>query len=316
MNSRVKGEGKNTMARNLQASPQWERITKYWVTEDAAVNLANFKSDQRNYNLSLWNPEANGVRYLKTLIYNFGMELGPDEWARLRRIRNRETGAPVTVRCKGEPLCMDYLMAVLELGFIERELTLPGARVLEIGGGYGRTCHAMLSNHELSEYCIVDLRNTLQLSRRYLGEVLTDAQFGKVRFVEVDDIDAVLDSAEFDLCINIHSFTEMIPATVRAYLDLIDRKCRAFYVKNPVGKFLDKSLDGHFKGDEAVRLALETGPLRKVLDVFDSEAVDAAVPDFITAYRPGDGWTCVANGRAIPWSYFWQAVYRNSGTRR
>lgn len=304
------------MVRNLQASPQWERINKYWVTEDAAADLTNFKSDERNCNISLWNPEVNGVRYLKTLVYNYGMELSSADWSRLRRIQHREVGDPVTVRCRGEALCMDYLQAVLELGFIEREIDLRGATVVEIGAGYGRTCHAMLANHDLSEYCIVDLKNTLRLSRRYLHEVLDEVQFGKVRFIEVDEVDDALESTGFDLCINVHSFTEMTPNTVRDYLDLIDQKCRAFYVKNPVGKYMDKTLDGHFKGDEAVQMALETGPLRQVLDVFDGQAVEAAVPDFLAAYCPGDAWDCVADARAVPWTYFWQAIYRKGDLHR
>lgn len=303
------------MARSLQASPQWDRITKYWVTEDAAVDLANFKSDTRNYNISLWNPEANGVRYLKTLVYGLAAQFGPGDWARLRNIAGRGVGDPLTVRYDGEEVCLDYAQAVLELGFIERRVALRGARVLEIGAGYGRTCHAILSNHDVAEYCIVDLGNTLRLSRRYLREVLDDARFAKLRFVHVDDIDEVLDSAGFDLCINIHSFTEMTPETVQGYLDLIDHKCRAFYAKNPLGKFLDKKLDGHFKGDEAVQMALQTGPLRKVLDIFDSEALEAAVPDFIEAYRPGPDWQCAADARAIPWSYFWQAVFTKDDAR-
>jgi putative sugar O-methyltransferase len=303
------------MVRSLQASPQWDRISKYWVTEDAAIDLTNFRSDQRNYNISLWNPEANGVRYLKTLVYGLATQLAEEDWARLRNIANRTVGEPLTVRYGGEDLCLDYAQAVLELGFIERAVELSGARVLEIGAGYGRTCHAMLSNHDLAEYCIIDLPNTLKLSHRYLREVLDDARFAKMRFVEVDDIDDVLGAAHFDLCVNIHSFTEMTPDTVRGYLDLIDEKCDAFYAKNPLGKFLDKKLDGHFKGDEAVRMALRTGPLRKVIDIFDSEALEAAVPDFIEAYRPAADWCSVADARAIPWSYFWQAVFAKDGKR-
>jgi putative sugar O-methyltransferase len=303
------------MARSLQASPQWDRISKYWVTEDAAVDLTNFRSDQRNYNISLWNPEANGVRYLKTLVYDLAGQLDQDDWARLRNIPNRTVGNPLTVRYDGEELCLDYAQASLEVGFIERAVDLRDARVLEIGAGYGRTCHAMLSNHDLAEYCIVDLPNTLRLSQRYLREVLDDERFAKMRFVQVDDIDEVLDAARFDLGVNIHSFTEMTPETVQGYLDLIDEKCGAFYAKNPLGKFLDKELDGHFKGDEAVRMALQTGPLRKVLDIFDSQALEAAVPDFIEAYRPAADWRCVAEARAVPWSYFWQAVFAKDGLR-
>ncbi|WP_432840318.1 putative sugar O-methyltransferase [Dactylosporangium sp. CA-092794] len=303
------------MTHEFQASPQWELISKEWVNEDASLDLTNFKSDQRNYNISLWNPTANGIRYLKTLLYSLALNLGPLEWAKLSRINGRELGDPLTVRHRGEELCMDYLQAVLELGFIERHVELAGSRVLEIGAGYGRTCHTLLSNHDVAEYCIVDLTNTLRLSRSYLGKVLDGTQFAKLRFVDVEDIAELSGAAPFDLCINIHSFTEMTPSTVRAYLDLIDRTCRAFYVKNPVGKFIDKRLDGHFKGDDAVRIALQTGPLRQVLDIFDSQAVDAAVPGFIEAYRPGADWTCRGQGQAVPWSYFRQAVYANGRTQ-
>jgi len=254
------------MSRSFQASKQWERIHREWVTEDAAVDLTGFKSDRRNYNISLWDPTANGIRYLKTLVFNFGMQLAPEEWARIERIKNRDVGDPVTVRCNGRTLCLDYLQASLELGFIERVVDLQGSRVLEIGAGYGRTCHAILSNYDIESYHIIDLANTMALSRRYLREVLDDKQFAKIRFVEVDDIGEVLNEPAFDLCINIHSFTEMKPEVVKSYLDLIDQKCGAFYVKNPVGKYLDKSMDGHFKGAEAAQPAMQTGPLRRGLE--------------------------------------------------
>ncbi|MFG1944134.1 putative sugar O-methyltransferase [Nonomuraea sp. NPDC048826] len=298
------------MAQTFQASRMWERISEFWVTEDAAVDLTSFKVDHRNYNLSLWDPTVNGVRYLKAMLYHVAMELTDEDWARVKNIRNREVGGPITVRINGEPVCMDYLQASLELGFIEPHVALDGARVLEIGAGYGRTCHATLSNHDLSGYCIIDLKNTLGLSRRYLREVLDDEQFAKITFVEVDEIGSALPAEDFDLCVNIHSLTEMPPRTVRAYLDLIAARCGAFFVKNPVGKFLDKSLDGHSKGEEAVRNALEAGPLREVVDIYDNEAVEARVPDFVEAYRPAEDWRCVADGRAIPWSYFWQAIFK------
>jgi putative sugar O-methyltransferase len=304
------------MTQIFQASRQWERISENWVTEDAALDLTNFKSDRRNYNLSFWDPTANGPRYLKTLIYNLAAELGPDDWARLKRIKNREIGDPLTVRWNGEAVCLDYLMAAIELGFIEKQVDLHGGNILEIGAGYGRTCHAILSDKDISSYWILDLKNTLQLSRKYLREVLDDEQFAKVHFVQVEDVEKIFEADRFDLCVNIHSFTEMTPETVRAYLDLIDRKCAAFYAKNPVGKFLDKGIDGHFKGNEAVEMALETGPLRQVLDIFDSEAVAAAAArTFVDAYRPGEAWTCAADERARPWSYFWQAIFKNDGVR-
>lgn len=299
------------MIRNYQASRQWQRIQKNWITEEVADDLTTFKSDRRNYKISLWNPEVNGGRYLKALIYHLGMGLNEQDWARVRRIQNREVGNPVTVCCNGEKICLDYLQATLELGFIEQEINLAGASIVEIGAGYGRTCHAILSNYDISTYTIVDLKNTMQLSRKYLQEVLDDTQFTKINFVESAEADDIQDSVYFDLCININSLAEMSPATVCDYLELIDRKCASFYVKNPVGKYLDKSITGYSESDMPVQIAMESGPLRQVLDIHDSLAVETAASDFITAYRPGEDWTCVADGWSLPWSYFWQAIYKN-----
>ncbi|MFC6881618.1 MULTISPECIES: putative sugar O-methyltransferase [Actinomadura] len=300
------------MGPSYQSSLQWENISKHWVTEDVSAELADFKSGRPNHKIAIWNPEANGIRYLKTLVYNLASGLGPAEWEKLRRIRNREVGDPFTVTYDGESVCLDYLQAVLELGFVEKGLDLAGAAVLEIGAGYGRTCHTLLSNHDLASYHIVDLPNTLGLCRSYLRAVLDEERFDRITFVTVDEVEDALGARRFDLAVNINSFTEMPPGTVRDYLALIDRRCDAFYVKNPVGKYMDKSLDGHTQGDEVVRMAMETGPLRKVVDINDSRAVEAAVPDFIEAYRPGGAWTCAADGWPVPWTYFWQALYRRS----
>ncbi|MFF5496709.1 putative sugar O-methyltransferase [Streptomyces aquilus] len=297
----------------FQASRQWERIQDRWITEDAAGDLTNLKSDTRNYKLSLWDPTTNGIRYLKTLTYHLGMLSSAEELERIRRTPNREIGSPITVRCQGETLCLDYLQATFEVGFIESAIDLNGARVMEIGAGYGRTCHMIMSNHDISGYCIVDLPNTLELSRAYLREALDEDRYKLIDFVPVDSLGSgAVRSERFDLCINIHSMTEMSPDTVSAYLDLIDETCSAFYVKNPVGKYIDPSLDGYLQGQEAVQMALENGPLRQLLDIHDSEAVQGAVPAFIAGYRPGEDWDCVGDSRALPWSYLWQALYKKA----
>jgi hypothetical protein len=97
---------------------------------------------------------------------------------------------------------------------------------------------------------------------------------------------------------------------VRHYLELIDATCAHFYVNNPVGKYLDKTLDGHSQGAGVVELALNSGLLRDVIDIHDSEAVLEKVPAFEAAYRPGKRWECVASARAVSWSYYWQTLYR------
>lgn len=282
------------------------------VTDEAVAEISSFKAKPINFKIGFWDPENNGVRYLKALVYNLAAGLSYESWKRLRRIRNRTVGEPITITYDGEPVCMDYLLAVLELEFIAGgtgAAALDGARVLEIGAGYGRTCHTMLSNHDVREYHIIDLPNSLKLSAGYLRAVLEEEQFAKVRFTSVADVDERYAGTGFDLSLNINSFAEMDARTVDEYLAMIDERSRYFYIRDPVGKYLDGSLDGHSEGREIVELALSTGKLRDVLDIHDNRAVDAHAPAFVEAYRPGPGWTCVADAWARPWSYYWQALY-------
>lgn len=300
------------MTHKYGRSPLWERHNNTQVTKEAVSDLADFKSSEVNYKLALWDPRVNGVRYLKTLIYNLSAGLSAGNFERLRKIRNREVGNPIAVTYDGESVCMDYLQAVLELEFMATHVALDGADVLEIGAGYGRTCHAILSNHDVASYHIVDLENSLDLAGNYLGEVLSEEQFAKVRFHTIDDVDGPLRDMRFELCVNIDSFAEMNAETVRAYLDFVAARCRHLYVNNPVGKYLDKSLDGHSQGDAVVDLALRTGLLTDIIDIHDSRAVEAQSRKFVAAYRPGDGWNCVAESKTVPWTYYWQALYRST----
>lgn len=291
-------------------SPLWETYHRTRITKQASVDLRGFKSDAVNFKLALWNPQTNGVRYLKALVHNVAERLDETGWQRLRRIHGRETGAPITVRTHGELVCMDYLQAVLELDFVSRHVALDGASVLEIGAGYGRTCHALLANHDLAVYHIVDLENSLDLARAYLREVLDGSDFAKVRFIRAEDLERAPADLRYDLCLNIDSFAEMDPGVVTNYLAFIAGRCRGFYVKNPVGKYLDPSLDGHAEGQDLVAMALSTGVLRDVIDIHDSEAVYKQSARFVDAYRPAPGWSSVADEWAPPWSYYWQALYR------
>jgi putative sugar O-methyltransferase len=299
------------MSHKYGRSPLWVHNNETRVTKDAVKDLAEFKSAKINFKLALWDPNVNGVRYLKALIYNLAGTLSEDNWTRLRNIRHRNIGKPTTVRYGGETVCMDYLQAVLELDFIAEHVDLDGMTVLEIGAGYGRTAHTLLSNHDIREYHVIDLENSLVLAREYLRTVLDPEQMAKIRFIPVEEVDSLPRDVQFDLCINIDSFAEMDPDTVRNYLAFIGGRCGCFYTKNPVGKYLDKSLDGHSQGDEVVAYALRTGPLRDVIDVHDSQAVEAQASKFVSAYRPADGWRCVADSRAAPWSYYWQALYQS-----
>jgi hypothetical protein len=276
----------------------------------ACTDVAGFKSKPIFFKLGVWDPANHGRRYLKALTDNLAAGLSPVNRQRLRNIRNRNVGAPITVTHGGDAVCMDYLQAVLELDFIADQVDLDGARVLEIGAGYGRTAHALLSNADIAGYDVVDLPSSLELARGYLRAVLDPEQFARIRFLSTADLDALPAGEQYDLAVNVNSFEEMPASTIRNYLVLVDQRCRHLYVKNPVGKYLDASLDNHAEGREVVEMALNAGLLRDVIDIHDSEQVEANAARFVSAYQPGNDWTCVADRWAAPWSFYWQALYR------
>ena len=293
-------------------SGQWERINRIHFTDEAICDLQCFKSNAVNHKLAVWDPRTNGVRYLKELVHNLCTYLSNEEWALLDNIEGRDLGNPYCVNFNGRKVCMDYLQAIFEMQFISRNLSLDAAHVLEIGAGYGRTCHALLSNHQIASYSIVDLGKALQLSRSYLSAVLNPERFEKLRFIAAEDFES-LHHARFSLAINIDSFSEMPEETVHTYLSFVRERSDSLYVKNPVGKYSDPDFHTHGEGDESVQLALTSGMLRDVIDIYDNGVVAEQKKKFIDAYRPGKDWYVVEESWARPWSFYWQALYRNKG---
>lgn len=289
-------------------SKLWQRINRDIISLDRLKNLSNFRSSDINYKIALWNPETNGVRYLKTLIYNLVSSFTDKEALILKNIEDITFGNPITIKYNGKEVCLDYAKASMEIAFIDKVMYLQERSILEIGAGYGRTCHTVLSNFDIKSYTIIDLTNCLNLSFRYLKEVLKPELFKKIIFCDANEIKKV-DQNEYDLCININSLSEMNSEVVSFYKKFIDKHCSYFYNNNPVGKYLDRTLDNHSQGSNLVKTALSTGVIRDVIDIHDSQEVHRAVKNFIRVYRPSSKWVRVADSWARPWSYYWQVLF-------
>ena len=98
---------------NVGPNEFWEFNIRQNLQEDKIQDLDNFKSNEVNFKLSLWNPNTNGVRYLKALLFNMCAFLSQENWQRVSRIKNRGIGSPFSIRFNGIEICMDYLQAVL-----------------------------------------------------------------------------------------------------------------------------------------------------------------------------------------------------------
>lgn len=271
------------------------------------TNFPNFKSNDINYRIALFDPRTNGMRYLKTLAYILASELSIALWKKLAKVKNRNIGRPISIKYKDFNVCLDYLQSIIELDFIECNIMKKkNLNILEIGSGYGRTCHTLLSNLSIGNYSIIEFGNYV-LAKKYLRSVLNNKQFNKIDFFKFPNVP---NNKIFDICVNIDSFGEISNELVTMYLKFIDEHCEYFYTKNMIGKFYDKTLDNHSRGKKEVKKALKTGPLRKIIDIFDESEIIKQKNAFIKAYKPGIRWNCITDSWAKPWSYYWQCIYR------
>lgn len=288
----------------------WQDINNNHLSEE---NLKRFFKDFRsrdiNFKLAYWNPHNNGVRYFKELIHNLVAELSPVQLKKISRVRASELGEPLSVTKNGLKISMDNLLALYETEFISKKFNFKGAHILEIGAGYGRTAHFIMTNYDIGSYSIIDLDRSISLSKKYLGIVLPESAFETIEFIPVEDIPSI-ESSTFDICINMNSFAEMDRRVVRHYLTYIDKHASYFYTRNPVGKYLDKNLDNHFRGSRVVKETLNLGILNDIIDIYDDKAIQKQSVKFLKAYLPGKNWSVLDSGWAKPWSLYWQSIYK------
>src|SRR3990172_5817820 len=90
-------------------SEMWRLINQTELRKDQIRHLDDFKSSAVNFKIALWNPDTNGVRYLKALIYNLCKLLSHENRKRMLNIKNRHVGKPFAVRYDGMEICLDYL---------------------------------------------------------------------------------------------------------------------------------------------------------------------------------------------------------------
>ena len=78
-------------------------------------------------------------------------------------------GAPFPIRWRGRLITQDLANTALEVASVRELLAGRSPRhVIEIGAGYGRTAHAILSIYPEASYTVVDIEPALQISRWYL----------------------------------------------------------------------------------------------------------------------------------------------------
>lgn len=293
----------------MEVSDLWKSLSHSLFSNMDDDFIATFRRPGgANNRLGAWDPFDKTMRYFKFMIYT-AAERQPDRFFDLyRKLGSVDIGDPVSVTVKHCKINIDYLFALEEFMFLEQacDLTAVGS-VIEIGAGFGRTCHTLLAlSDRIERYTIIDLPEMLELSRRVLAKAVPE-HIHKVSFVDATD-SVAWRSLSADLAINIDSFQEMPPETVKGYIDGPVAHCRYFYVKNPVGKYEPASIG--VEANAKFYDVLSLGLCHDVIDIFDDAALAQARKAYLDAYKPATSWRLVADQPMGVVPYLQHALYR------
>ncbi len=284
--------------------PQWEEIFSTNLFSEDNVNSLDSKI---NYKIAQYDPRSHGVLFLNNLVYQMAKKL--DKYLPfVEKIKNRNALGGHSIFYRSLELNLDYLQALEECLFLE-DVLRDSSSILEIGAGYGRTCHSIFSLHPtITLYEIVDFPEMLVLSKKYLKQVLDEETFSKIRFVDFRELSLKeSENPSYDLVIHINSMQQMPQKTVYEYFNFIDRYAKNFYTKDTVGKFSPAIIGS--SESSGTKLALSAGIITEEVNIFCPDAIDVARKRFLARFAPSSAWVLSAHAEAAPWSHFYQALY-------
>ena len=205
---------------------------------------------------------------------------------------------------------LEYLYAAEETAFIETALEIESIRtVIELGGGLGRTAHTLLlTQPTISQYVIVDLSETLDLSSTYLKQVLPEQDFAKLKFMTPDAV--AVAGHTIDLLIQIDGFQEMDSKVIDNYYDNLIPRCTWLYLSNPVGKYLPETAGLSGVGPELIETIMTLGRSQFLVDPWDEETLEPARSKHIDAYHP-DGFLLSASRSSRLRPFYQHVIYES-----
>jgi putative sugar O-methyltransferase len=154
------------------------------------------------------------------------------------RLEEPEIGNPVRIRSRGRRISQDLANSIVECNYVARSgLVRDGARVAELGAGYGRLAHVFSAAASVT-YCIFDIPPALAIAQWYLGELLGPDRVmpfrpdldvsalrpGTIALFTPDQLERFPDGW-FDVTQTISTLPEMPEPQARRFLDLLAAKC-------------------------------------------------------------------------------------------
>lgn len=291
-------------------SKLWESITTSLFNDINEDFLLNFrKPGGPNNRLASWDPYDPSMRHFKFLLYNVVKNKSKNFFEYYSKLSNTQVGDPTIITFNKNNIDIDYLLSVEEFIFLNENLEFNKIKTItEIGAGFGRTCHTLLSlNPHIEKYIIIDLPEILNLSKLFLSKVIPEC-FNKVEFISNEDINT-LSPISSDLTINIDSFQEMSPSVIDFYINNIVSNSKYFYVKNPIGKYSPENVGLLNISQDKLLDVYSLGYCQEVYDLFNEDELNIGREKYCKLYCPNNDWILINSSPIDIFPYYHNALY-------
>ena len=298
----------------MKTSKLWDSLVKDKFAKVDESFLSNFREPgNANNRLAAWDPFDNSMRFFKFLFFHQIQTKDKSFFANYAKIGSTSLGNPVTLKSpSGEEINLDHFFSIEEYTFLSANLNLDKIyHVVEIGAGFGRTAQALIKLvRNIEKYTIVDIPEVLSLSLSYLEKVLSKEEFAKLEFVDALSLEKDRHSFNsVDLVVNIDSFQEMPPETIRYYFERVINNSQFFYSKNVVGKYRPESVGLYDVNEEQLLDVFSLGLSTDVIDIFNEGELIKARQNHVEQYRPSGSVAVIAQEPLGIFPYYLNVLY-------
>ena len=201
-----------------------EEVTKPLVWNPNYVrseDILYFRGDNA-YVWQLRGPNMNVLSYALTTFYVKSI----DKLDLLNRLEEDEFFGNFVFTIDNKLISRDLLDSIIEIYFLEKHLSISSfinVNILDIGAGYGRLAHRLLSSFpNVQKYCCTDAVAASTFVSEYYLRFRKSEDRGKV--LCLDEIEDALKNQPIDIAINIHSFSECRVSAIEWWLSLLAKK--------------------------------------------------------------------------------------------
>lgn len=193
----------------------------FW-TEDNVKDeeILHFRGDNA-YAWQLRGDNMNPLGYALSTYYVKAI----DKLRLLNRLEEDEEFGIYTFFIDSKLISRDLLDSIIEIYFLERNLNISkwnSFSILDIGAGYGRLAHRVVSAFEnIDIYLCADaICTSTFICEYYLNFRGID---GKAKVIPLPDIESELNNHNVDIAINIHSFSECTVSAIEWWLTQLEK---------------------------------------------------------------------------------------------